>query len=392
MIEPEGEDSYRARYDKAPCGLMSTASNGLILRANRTLCTWLGYAAEELQGKRRLQDLLTMGGKIFHQTHWWPLLQMQGSVAEVQLDFVHRDGHNLPILINAVQRVDESVTTHDIAMMLAADRRKYEAELLLARRRAEELLVSERAAQAALKAAHLSLQSQLEQRVVLAEQLVGIVSHDLRNPMNTISVGVSLLASKDATPPQLRIANRISSAAARATRLIGDLLDFTQARIGGGLPAHPELVDLHSLVHECVEELKLAWPGRMIDHRPSGVGPAKADPDRIAQVISNLVGNAITYGDPLQAVTVRSVVSDDGLALSVHNAGSAIPEALLPHIFEPLRRGEQQVKLGSRSVGLGLYIVREVALAHGGDVTVHSSVETGTTFTVNIPLARSGVT
>jgi sigma-B regulation protein RsbU (phosphoserine phosphatase) len=378
-----------ALYEDAPCGLLSTSAQGVILRANSTLCSWLGYSREELVGQRRLLDLLSMGCKIFHQTHWLPLLQMQGSVAEVQLEMVHRDGRMLSVLINAVQRQAGDATEHELAVFIATDRRKYERELLAARKRAEALLLSERAAQEALVAARERLHAEMEQRAALAEQLVGIVSHDMRTPMSAITLGANLLATADLAPVHVRTLSRISAAAGRVHRLIADLLDFTEARLGGGLRVNAVEIDLHGLTRESVAELKLANPGRMIECCCEGEGTSFGDPDRLAQVFTNLVSNALTYGDPLRPITVTSTLTPSGATIRVHNFGPTIPEQLLPHIFEPLRRGEQQVKLGSRSVGLGLYIVQQIAVAHGGQVSVHSSLDEGTTFSFALPSPSS---
>src|SRR5688500_16006755 len=112
-------------YEHAPCGLLSTQDNGTIERVNQTFCGWLGFSSHELVGKKRLQDLLTVGCKIFHQTHWMPLLQMQGSVAEVQLELVHRDGHTVPMIVNALRRVVDTSVHQEIAALVATDRRKY---------------------------------------------------------------------------------------------------------------------------------------------------------------------------------------------------------------------------------------------------------------------------
>jgi sigma-B regulation protein RsbU (phosphoserine phosphatase) len=382
-------DDYRALYEEAPCGLLSTSSQGLILRVNRTLCVWLGYAAQELVGQRRLLDLLSMGCKIFHQTHWLPLLQMQGSVAEVQLEMVHRDGRILPMLINAIERRADEAVEHELAIFVATDRRKYERELLDARKRAEALLLSERAAQEALAAARERLHAEVEQRALLAEQLVGIVSHDMRTPMSAITLGANLLAAAELAPGHARVLSRINAAASRVHRLIAELLDFTEARLGGGLRVQVVEIDLHALTRESIEELKLANPGRMIEHRCAGEDSAFGDPDRLAQVLTNLVSNALTYGDPLRPITVTSDVTPSEATLRVHNFGAPIPEDLLPDIFEPLRRGDQQVKLGSRSVGLGLYIVRQIAVAHGGHVRVSSAPDEGTAFTFTLPRQRA---
>ncbi|HEX5657217.1 MAG TPA: PAS domain-containing sensor histidine kinase [Polyangiales bacterium] len=370
-------------FDSAPCGLLVTEDSGLIARVNQTLCTWLQRPAESMVRAQRFQDMLTMGCRIFHQTHWMPLLQMQGSVAEVQLELKLPDGSVLPVLANAIR--DPAGTKTEIALFITHDRRKYEQELLLARRRAEEALENERRAQTTLAELLRKQEAEAKARAQLAEQLIGIVSHDLRTPLNAIVLGASLLGANEVSAAQKRTVTRITSAANRATRLIADLLDFTQARVGGGLRVNDGPLDLHAVVAECVEELRLAWPGRMIEHTTVGVGCGRGDADRVAQVVTNLVTNALTYGTPNQPVTVESASLDQALRLRVHNRGEPIPEALRPQIFEPLRRGEQQVKLGSRSVGLGLYIVQQIALAHGGHVDLSSSAEAGTAFSVTFP-------
>lgn len=157
MTDDDMPHGPNAAYERAACGLLTTLSNGTIVRVNQTFCTWFGYNAQDLVQKKRLQDLLTTGCKIFHQTHWVPLIQLQGSVAEVQLELVHRDGHAVPALVNAVRHVGPTQTTLEVAVFVAADRRKYERELLHARRRAEELLNIARDAQEAVTLAEARL-------------------------------------------------------------------------------------------------------------------------------------------------------------------------------------------------------------------------------------------
>lgn len=373
-------------YDRAACGLLVLARDGVILVANRTFCDWLGYSPEELIQRRRLSELLTVGGRIFQQTHLMPLLHMQGSVGEVQLELVHRDGRSLPVLLNAVRREVDGMTRYELALITAVDRRLYERELLAARRRAEELLARERAAQEELQRVQSNLRATLEQRALLAEQLVGIVSHDLRTPIGAILLGAAQLATRQLDPLEARLVARMSSAGQRANRLVSELLDFTQSRIGGGLRVQPGIIDLHAVVHDCVEELKLAHSGRPLEHVTRGPESASGDPDRVAQLVTNLVGNAVAYGAPEHPITVTTETDATHARLSVHNFGSPIPPKLLPHIFEPLRRGDQEVQRGSRSVGLGLYIVQQIAAAHGGDVEIESESQRGTTFRVRWPL------
>ncbi len=140
-----------ALYDHAACGLLLTAADGTIRRANATLCAWLGYRAADLVDTLRFQDLLTMGGRVFHQTHWAPLLQMQGSLAEVKLDLRHRDGHTVPMLINARRGRHGETRYDELALIVVQDRHQYERELLLARKAAEASLEQRVTAERALQ-------------------------------------------------------------------------------------------------------------------------------------------------------------------------------------------------------------------------------------------------
>ncbi len=345
-------------YHQAPCGLLLAGSDGLILSANATACRWLGYEAAELEQRLRFSDLLTVGGRIFHQTHLAPLLRMQGSVAEVKLDLRHKAGHTVPMMMNAVERRDELDLVQHIALFVAEDRHKYERELVLERRRAQEM-------------------------ARFAEQMMGVVSHDLRNPLNVIVMSTFLLERAELTPQLRTVLSRVTQSAKHAQRLINDLLDFTQTQLGKGLPVQVKDTPLHDVVAEAVASLRIAFPQRRIEHVASGQGACRADADRVSQLVGNLVGNAVAYGSPDAPITVTTTVGEGHCAIAVHNDGPPIPSALQPRLFEPMVRGDHQAGGG---VGLGLYIVRQIAKAHGGEVTVASVEGQGTTFTVRLPL------
>jgi sigma-B regulation protein RsbU (phosphoserine phosphatase) len=355
-----------------PCALVRTDADGLVLRANATFCKWLGYAREDVVGKRRLQDFFNIGGRIFHQTHWLPLLQMQGSVSEVKLEMVRADGTTVPMVLNAIRRERDGVLVHDIAAYVAHDRDKYEKELLGSRRKL----------QAAVEASH-EAHEQARDRALVAEQMMGVVSHDLRNPLSTISMGATLLMKLKPTDQQRVVLERIQRATERSSRLISDLLDFTQARLGGGLKVKRRSFPLHDVVHDAVDELSQAFPGRGLHHNTHGAGEWFGDPDRIAQLVGNLVANAVAYGDAARPITVSTTTTDEEALVSVHNWGRPIPSPLLSQIFEPLSRGDEPGE--ARSLGLGLYIVRQIAKAHGGEVLVSSQGDTGTRFTTRLP-------
>lgn len=361
--------------DQAPCGLVQTDAQGLLRRANLTFCQWLDYRADELVGQRKLQDLLTTGCGIFHQTHSLPLLLQQGSVSEVRVQMLRKDGQMLPMLLNVRRHAEQGEVVDDYALFVAQDRDRYEKELEQARTKLEAMV------------AHANeLQAQASDRAMFAEEMVGIVSHDLRNPIMAILMSAELLDKSNVSPSQSAVLARILRAGDRASRLIANLLDLTQVRLGSGLLVSPALMDLHATVAGAVQESSQVFPDRVLRHVQQGPGPCIADADRLAQLVGNLVSNAMAYGEPGAAVVVTSARQAGGFSVSVHNRGSPIPADIMDKLFERMMRGCDQVNTG-RSVGLGLFIVNEIAKAHSGKVSVASTLEAGTTFTVMIPQA-----
>ncbi len=352
--------------DVLPCGLLQTREDGIILHVNQTFCAWIGVSREALVG-RRFQDLLTMGGRIFHHTHWAPLLRMQGSISEVKLELLHGDSV-LPVVINAVRREEGGAIVHELAVYVARDRDRYEQELVRARRSLEDTVAELNALHAAAK-----------ERAVFAEQMIGIVSHDLRNPLAAIQMGAELLSSAELGEEDRRVLGRISRSARRANSLIADLLDFTRVRVGKGIAVSLAPLQLHDVVAEALEDLRLAYPEASLVHLREGEGDCIGDAARIAQLLGNLVSNAVAYGAPSSPITIATRASHRSAryVLSVHNHGPVIPDDVQAELFEPMARGDARPSSG-RSVGLGLFIVREIARAHGGSASVVSTAQNGT--------------
>ena len=375
MSPAELSQEARELLDDAACGLIQTADDGTLLRANRTFCQWLGLSPAALIGQRRFQDLLTMGGRIFHQTHWAPLLRMQGSISEVKLELVHADGSKIPMVLNAIRRPQAGATVHEIAAYVAHDRDKYERELLRSRERLQHLVAEATRHEAEAK-----------DRAVFAEQMIGIVSHDLRNPLAAVHMAAAVLARGELSPAQQRLIGSITRSTERATRLIADLLDFTQARLGTGLPVERRPIDLHETVAEAVDELRLLYPERTLEFRRTGGGACTADANRLIQLLGNLVSNAMSYGAAEAPVTVHATIEAASFAISVHNLGPSIAPETQATLFQPMTRGAPESS-ASRSVGLGLFIVHEIARAHGGSTFVRSTPEAGTTVGAAFPRA-----
>ena len=201
-------------------------------------------------------------------------------------------------------------------------------------------------------------------------------------------MSIALLERRGDLPAEsLKAVSRIKSSSQRAVRLIRDLLDFTQAR-AGGIPVHPEPADLVALAQAVVEEVALAQPQRKIMLRHVDALSAEVDADRIAQVLSNLLNNALAHGEdglPVEVLLRR----DEGSALfEVHNSGATISPERMRVLFEPMRRVREETPRAG-SIGLGLYIVDSIVRAHGGSVDVQS-VDGSTRFVVRLPLRQAG--
>ncbi|MBF8805107.1 PAS domain-containing sensor histidine kinase [Pseudomonas putida] len=390
------EDSWgfkdaEALLEQAPCGLVVTTEDGTILRANRTFAAWIGCSPSGLCG-RRFQELLTMGGRIFHQTHWAPLMRLQGSVAEVKLDLLHAKGHVITMLLNGVRTEHPEGVRNELALFGTIERDRYERELLAARKRAEELLLEKSMAESALRSAQAELAvayERAERRASFAEQMIAIASHDLKNPLTAIKMASELLSRGERREREQRLLSNIVSSSERAQRMIADLLDLASVRIGQGIGIKRQLVDVSLLVDQSVGELRVAFVHAKIRHLSKCPGFADVDPDRTQQMIGNLVANSVAYGDLKHPITITTEIRREALWISVHNHGQVITESLIPDLFEPMTRASDRTE-NVRSVGLGLFIVREIANAHGGTITVHSAPVTGTAFEIQMPLTGVG--
>lgn len=223
----------------------------------------------------------------------------------------------------------------------------------------------------------------LERTAEFRERFVGIVSHDLRNPLNAITMSTGImLRSPDLAPSLSKPVGRILSNVDRMTHMIADLLDLTRGRLGGGIPLSPAPTDLTRIARRILDEYEQTHPQRRIEFAASGNVRGTWDEERLAQVLSNLIANAIQYGDPTGTIRCAVDGSSGLVTLTVHNDGSPIPGDMLPHIFDPFRRASSD--RSASGLGLGLFIASEVTRAHGGTIAVASD-ETGTTFTVTIP-------
>ena len=214
---------------------------------------------------------------------------------------------------------------------------------------------------------------------------LGVLGHDLRGPLNAILLTSRLLAQMNDGTPVNDVITRLIRGGERMRQLLDDLLDYNRGSLDLGIPVTPAITDLALTCQEEIELQRVAWPDNVIDLVSEGPTQGMWDASRLKQVVGNLIANAAKYGDPGTPVTVRLAGNDHDVLLSVENTGPAIAAAGMQLLFEPLRRGAHgDVRTERTSLGLGLFIVRQIVRAHGGAVSV-SSKDGKTRFDVTLP-------
>ncbi|MGZ2457754.1 PAS domain-containing sensor histidine kinase [Rhizobium sp. IY2] len=369
---PPAED-LEDLYENAPCGYLSLQPDGRIVKVNRTLSAWIGIPADQLLGKR-LHDLLNMPGRIFYETHFAPLLRMQGFFNEVALDLVTSDGRKLPVLANAMERraEDGALLFTRVTMFQAAERRRYERELVDAR--------------AAADAASAMVKSQLEleqETAELREQFIAILGHDLRNPLASIAAAARMLRKEEQTDRATKILDLMQGSVIRMSGLIDNVLDFARGQLGGGITLKRQVEDLEPILRQVIDELRSSHPDRAIEVSIEFDGPINCDSGRIGQLVSNLLGNALTHGTPDEPVRFSAATGEQRLELWIANGGAPISSDAMTGLFQPFFKGEAGTS--QRGLGLGLHIASEIARAHAGTIIV-SSDDNETRFTFVMPL------
>jgi len=359
-------------FQHAACGLLLCATDGTILKVNATFCGWLGYTAIDLLGKKKLQELLTIGGRIFHQTHWTPLMQVQGMASEVLLDMRQRQGQSVPMLFNAVRREHDGVLYDEIAVFVATDRRKYEQQLQLARSKAhalnEELALADRR----------------------KDEFLATLAHELRNPLAPMRNVLEVLKLAQLEDPNLSWARDVlGRQLCHMTHLVDDLMEVSRIT-RGRLELRRHSVELAPVVEAALHSVAtlVAESGHRlhVEQWPSAIW-LDADATRLGQMIANLLTNAAKYTPAQGAIwlTVERVLDD--VLISVRDSGIGIAPEHLARVFDMFSQLEPALSRSQGGLGIGLSLVRGLAELHGGSVSAHSDgVGQGSTFTLRLPL------
>ncbi len=369
------EESAEHLYEHAPSGYLSTLPDGTIVKINQTLLDWLGHTRDALVGTMRFQTLLAVGSRIYYETHCAPLLRMQGFVREIALDLLTADGRTLPVLVNARERRDDAgnARLHRITIFDATERRRYERELLLARRKAEQIARDKSA-------------------------LLAMLSHDIRNPLNAIMGVVQILERSELTDAQRRFVRLLRSSSDNMLTLLTHVLELSRAESSSFA-----LVEAPFSLREIVDDVIATYDPRArekhLDLRSAvddGLPPELiGDPVAMRQILTNLVGNAIKFTDrghvavqvsakdrAADAVTVEIVISDTGIGIA--------PEEV-ERIFNAYTQASYETAMRFGGTGLGLAIVRRLLALYGSTISLASTPGQGSSFSfsLRLPVARA---
>ncbi|MET1112198.1 MAG: ATP-binding protein [Allosphingosinicella sp.] len=416
LPQPPGFDD-ETLYEDAPCGYLATLPDGTILRVNRTFLRWTGYCAEELCGTR-FQEKLTLAGRIYHETHFAPLLRMQGAISEVALDFLCKNGDRLPTLVNTLQRKDpEGRPAVNLTTVFdARDRRRYEQELLAARdsaRHSAEALQRLNAELEARVAAAVEERLRAEddlrqsQKMEAIGQLTGGVAHDFNNLLTLVIGGLDLIDRQLPSQPPGAGTERIRRArdaamegARRAAKLTQHLLAFARRQ-----PLQPRLLEINRLIREISDMLRRTL-GEQVELEAvlgAGLWSVEADPVQLENAILNLAVNArdaMGAGGKLTIETHNASLDDsyvggvpEGLTpgqyvmIAVSDTGCGMAADTQRKVFEPFFTTKEIGK----GTGLGLSQVYGFVRQSGGHVRVYSELGVGTSVKIYLPRARAGV-
>jgi len=365
LLDERAEDLY----EDAPCGYVSTLPDGTIVRVNRTLLEWVGSSRESILSTK-IQALLTIGSRIYYETHYAPLLRMQGFVNEIAFDLVSRDGRILPVLLNARERRDrdESPLFNRITLFDATDRRRYERELLLARRKAEQAAKDKAA-------------------------LLAMLSHDIRNPLNALMGVVQMLEGGELSEQQRRLVRLLKSSSDNMLALLTHVLELSKAESSGFALVETPFA-LSDIVDDVISTFQTTARGKGVMLRSSvdaRVPPfVIGDPVAIRQVLTNLVGNAIKFTDrgSVELTVVARELATDAvtLAFAVADTGIGMAPDVLDRIFNEFTQASYETAMRFGGSGLGLAITRKLLALYGTAVNVKSAPGEGSTFSFDLRL------
>jgi sigma-B regulation protein RsbU (phosphoserine phosphatase) len=377
-------------FENSLTGFIIADPAEVILHANLRFAEWVRVERGTLAGQR-FSNYLSIPGKIYVETHLAPLLRMQGSFDEVALELVPASGPRVPVLVNARERKSngDKPTSTAYVIFKSAERHQYETDLLAVRNELRNLnsnlteKVQEEVRERLTAEGRFTAEHEAAQ---LREQFIAVLGHDLRNPLAGIEAGLKMVLRTQVNDKAASIISLMQNSVERMNALVSDLMDLARTRMGGGLLLQYQVVQLEPIITHVVAEILATSSSHRIELQLDLPMPVECDPMRIAQLLSNLVGNAISHGETSGLVKVIGTSNGSIIEIRVSNRGPVIPPEILDQLFQPFHRNETgQARLG---LGLGLYICSEITRAHGGELKVRSTADE-TVFTFRMPVKKA---
>jgi signal transduction histidine kinase/ActR/RegA family two-component response regulator len=379
-VSPNIEDSPEDLFEQAPCGYVIADVDSRIIRANATFSSLSGRDSDSLHGML-FPELLTVPGRIYWDTHVRPLLAMQGSVREIAFDLtVPEPRKALSVILNAVETVDPQSRTHRLRILIfdASGRRRYERELLLARRIADEAMETQRLAR-----------EQAERANRAKDDFLALVSHELRAPLSAILGWTQVLRRTGNDPQKLKQGLEVIERNTQLqVRLVEDLLDMSRMA-AGKLRLEVQSVPLAEVIEAALETSAPAAHARQIRVQKilDSTVQVSGDPGRLQQVFWNLLNNAVKFTPKDGFVRVLMQRVNSHIEVSVTDSGQGMSKDFIAHAFERFRQATTAGARETGGLGLGLSIVKYLVEMHGGSIEAHSEGEgRGSTFLIKLPL------
>jgi|GEM_PF-415576 len=342
--------------NNAPCGFLVFTDDGKIVEVNATLLNLLGYSPDELR-RLHIEKIFSVAGRIFYQTHFFPLLKLKNKVEEIYLSLRSKSDLDIPVLVNAERHERDGEIFNDCVLMPMRQRNQYEDEILRAKKQAEDATRAK-------------------------DEFLSVVSHELRTPLNGILGWAQILQTRkpDAATTE-RAVEAIARGARAQSKLIEDILDFTRI-ISGKLRLEVHQVDLIMVVESAIDVITPAANAKDIRLQTvlDSSGLVSGDAQRLQQVLWNLLSNAIKFTPKGGRVQIREI--------SVSDTGKGISADFLPFVFERFKQSDNSTTRRYGGLGLGMAITRHIVELHGGTIKAESEGEDlGATFTVSLPVS-----
>ncbi|HYF33485.1 MAG TPA: ATP-binding protein [Chitinophagaceae bacterium] len=387
--------------DNAPCLYFTSADNGTIVEVNHTLCNQLGYTKEELKGQK-LEMICTLATRIFQQTHLFPLLKMQGHAEEIFITLLARNKEEVPVLLNAQRQLIDGQQVAAYTGIVVRNRKKFEDELVAAKKAAEQSLHENTALQQA-KAELQQRAEELDHQMQLVSrqnrelwQFNRVVTHDLQEPVRKLLLFTDLLTERKNEGASIDVIQKIRLISEKMRAIVSGLQQYVWLT---ETPLHFTSVDLSEIIGVLEQELAMEYPGVSIHINAKELPALPADKQRMQLLLKEIMSNAIRFRKQGNEATIHIQASSlllnkfktvsgkykyaEHLKLEIKDEGSGFDNVYKDQVLELFKKFHPESGLG-----IGLSLCKKIVETHGGSISIDSQENEGTIVTIWLPLER----